>query len=59
MLIIYSKRDKFSYASMNKFLGRVGNSLTTKLVEIPTGGHNIKVWKPFVQTGFQWLAQNG
>ena len=59
MLIIYSKRDKFSYASMNTFLGKVGNSLTTKLVEIPSGGHNIKVWKPFVQTGFQWLAQNG
>ena len=59
MLIIYSKRDKFSYSSMNKFLDRVGNSLTTKLVEIPSGGHNIKVWKPFVQTGFQWLAQNG
>ena len=56
MLIIYSKRDKFSFASMNDFVAKAGALITIKLVEIPNGGHNIKVWKPFVGTGFQWIA---
>jgi len=56
LLIMFSKSDKFSYSSMNKFIEKVGNSIPVKLIEIPHGGHNIKVWQPFVRTGFQWLA---
>ena len=56
MLIIYSKRDKFSYASMNDFVAKASALIPIKLVEIPIGGHNIKVWRPFVGTGFQWIA---
>ncbi len=57
LLIMYSKSDKFSFSSMNKFIAGVGTSIPIKLVEIPHGGHNIKIWQPFVQTGFNWLAQ--
>jgi len=56
LLVMFSKSDKFSFSSMNQFIEKVGRSIPIKLVEIPHGGHNIKVWQPFVRTGFQWLA---
>lgn len=58
LLVIYSKRDKFSFESMNKYLSAINNSLEIKLVEMPNAGHNTKSWKPFVTTGLQWLALN-
>jgi S-formylglutathione hydrolase FrmB len=59
LMIIYSRSDKFAYASMNKFVGKANSLLPIKLVEIPRGGHNIAVWKPYVGTGFDWLGANG
>jgi len=56
MLIIYSKREKFSYSSMNDFIAKSGALVPIKLVEILNGGHNSKVWQPFVRTGFKWMA---
>lgn len=56
LLIIYAKSDRSSVASMNSFTSKIGNSLNYKTVEILSGGHNIKVWRPYVRIGFQWLA---
>jgi len=55
MLIIYSKREKFSYSSMN-FVAKSGSLILIREVEILNGGHNVNVWKPFVETGFRWIA---
>jgi enterochelin esterase-like enzyme len=59
LLIIYSKNDITSYESMKKFIKAVGGSLPIKVIEIPHGGHNIKVWRPYVRSGFKWLANLG
>lgn len=56
LLIIYSKNDKTSYDSMENFVRAVGGSLPVKVIEIPHGGHNIKVWRPYIKSGFKWLA---
>ena len=56
MLMIYSRRDKFSFDSMSKYLAAIGNSYDIKLVEMPNAGHNTKSWKPFVSTGLDWLG---
>jgi hypothetical protein len=56
ILIIYSKNDKTSYDSMENFVRTVGGSLPVKVIEIPHGGHNIKVWRPYIRSGFKWLA---
>ncbi len=58
LMIIYSRSDKFAYASMKKFTDKANSLLPIKLVEIPRGGHNIAVWKPYVGTGFDWLGAN-
>jgi pimeloyl-ACP methyl ester carboxylesterase len=58
MLIIYSKRDKFSFDSMTRYLAMIGNSYGIKLVEMPNAGHNTKSWKPFVSTGLEWIGLN-
>jgi hypothetical protein len=57
LMLIYSPKDRFSYQSTKKFLSTVGTSIQTSLVAIPSGGHNIKAWKPYVATGLEWLAQ--
>ena len=58
LMAIYSRRDKFSYLSVSKFLKAINGSLAVKLVEMPNAGHNTKSWKPFVSTGLDWLALN-
>ena len=57
LMLIYSPKDHFSYLSTKTFISTVGTSIQTSLVTIPSGGHNIKVWKPYVATGLEWLAQ--
>jgi hypothetical protein len=27
-----------------------------KYIPIPSGGHNIKVWKPYIAPGFLWIS---
>jgi hypothetical protein len=59
MLGIYSGQNDFETSAMMDFKNQVGNTLNLKTIEIPQGGHNIQVWKPYVYTGFQWLAAQG
>ncbi|MEI6217173.1 MAG: alpha/beta hydrolase-fold protein [Actinomycetes bacterium] len=55
MLTIASKRDRYSYFSTKRFIAESAQFISVKFDEIPNGGHNIKVWKPYVTTGFLWL----
>jgi hypothetical protein len=58
LLVIASKNDRFSYGSTQNFLKKDGSLVSIKYDEIPTGGHNLSVWRPYVTTGFLWLNQN-
>jgi pimeloyl-ACP methyl ester carboxylesterase len=58
LLVIYSKRDRYSFNSMNLYLATSGTFIDVKLVEMPNAGHNTKSWKPFVSTGLEWLGVN-
>lgn len=58
LLVIASKNDRFSYASTQKFLKENSAVVSIKYDEIPSGGHNLSVWRPFVRTGFLWLNQS-
>lgn len=57
LLVIASKNDRFSYASTQKFIKQAGSLVSIKYDEIPSGGHNLSVWRPYVKTGFLWLNQ--
>jgi hypothetical protein len=58
LLVIASKNDRFSYGSTQNFLKKAGSLVSIKYDEIPSGGHNLSVWRPYVTTGFLWLNQN-
>jgi hypothetical protein len=58
LLVIASKNDRFSYGSTQNFLKKTGSLVSIKYDEIPSGGHNLSVWRPYVTTGFLWLNQN-
>ena len=55
LLVIASKNDRFSYGSTQEFLKASQPLVSVKYNEIPSGGHNLSVWRPFVTTGFLWL----
>lgn len=55
LLVIASKNDRFSYGSTQEFLKASQSLVSIKYDEIPSGGHNLAVWRPFVKTGFLWL----
>ena len=55
LLVIASPRDRFSYGSTQTFLRAATPLVSIKYDEIPTGGHNLSVWRPFVTTGFLWI----
>lgn len=59
LLVIASKNDRFSYGSTQTFLKENAPVVSIKYDEIPSGGHNLSVWRPFVKTGFLWLKQSG
>jgi len=58
LMAIYSRRDEYSYISINKYLSKINGALNVKLVVMPNAGHNTKSWKPFVSTGLDWLASS-
>lgn len=58
LLVIASPHDRFSYGSTQKFLKAATGLVSIKYDEIPSGGHNLSVWRPFVTTGFLWMNQN-
>jgi pimeloyl-ACP methyl ester carboxylesterase len=54
LLVIASKNDRFSYGSTQSFIKAAISLLSIKYDEIPSGGHNLSVWRPYVKTGFLW-----
>ncbi len=56
IMIIASVKDHFANNSAQEFLKSADLMIPIKYVPIPTGGHNIGVWKPFVATGFLWIS---
>jgi len=55
LLVIASKNDRFSYGSTQAFLNASQALVSIKYDEIPAGGHNLSVWRPYVKTGFLWM----
>lgn len=56
IMIIASVKDRFANASAQRFMLGTNSLIPIKYVPIPSGGHNIEVWKPFVATGFLWIS---
>jgi len=56
IMVIASVKDRFANSSAQKFMQGANALIPIKYIPIPIGGHNIKVWKPFVATGFLWIA---
>ena len=56
IMIISSLKDHFANSSAQQFMKSADLLIPIKYVPIPTGGHNIGVWKPFVATGFLWIS---
>ena len=56
VMIITSVKDRFANGSAQQFMQKASSLIPIKYVPIPTGGHNIGVWKPFVATGFLWIS---
>jgi len=56
IMVIASVKDRFANSSAQKFMQGANALISIKYIPIPIGGHNIKVWKPFVATGFLWIA---
>lgn len=55
LLVIASKNDRFSYGSTQTFMKDATAMVSIKYDEIPSGGHNISVWRPYIKTGFLWI----
>jgi len=56
IMIISSVKDRFSNGAAQRFMKGANGLIPIKYVPIPTGGHNIGVWKPFVASGFLWIS---
>ena len=56
IMIIASVKDRFANSSAQQFMASASPLIPIKYVPIPTGGHNIGVWKPFVASGFLWIS---
>ena len=55
-MIIASLKDHFANSAALQFMQSANSLIPIKYVQIPKGGHNIGVWKPFVSTGFLWIS---
>jgi hypothetical protein len=56
MMIIYSTQDRGSFREMKYFTSAVKGYVSTPIITIPQGGHNIQVWKPYVGSALLWSA---
>ena len=56
LLAIYSAQNDFETKSLIRFQAKIGDLIPLKTIEIPEGGHNIQVWRPYVYTGFEWIS---
>ena len=56
LLVIASVKDRFTNYSAQKFMKSANSLIPIKYIPIPSGGHNIKVWKPYIAPGFLWIS---
>ena len=56
IMIIASVKDRFANSAAQKFMKSANSLIPIKYIPIPMGGHNIKVWKPFIASGFLWIS---
>jgi hypothetical protein len=56
LMIIASLKDRFANSAAQKFMQSANVLIPIKYIPIPSGGHNIKVWKPFIASGFLWIS---
>lgn len=56
LMIIASIKDRFANRSAQNFMARANPLITIKYIPIPSGGHNINVWKPYIAPGFLWIS---
>ncbi len=56
IMVIASVKDRFANSSAQRFMQGAKSLIPIKYIPIPSGGHNIGVWKPFVATGFLWIS---
>ncbi len=56
LMIIASIKDRFANRSAQNFMARANLLIPIKYIPIPAGGHNIKVWKPYIAPGFLWIS---
>jgi hypothetical protein len=56
LMIIASLKDRFANSSAQKFIGNANSLIPIKYIPIPKGGHNVKVWKPYIASGFLWIS---
>lgn len=56
IMIIASVKDRFANRSAQQFMKDALPLIPITYIPIPTGGHNIGVWKPFVASGFLWIS---
>jgi hypothetical protein len=59
LLIISSKADGESWASSEKMLAATRDNPQVSHVVLGSGGHNFRVYQPYVQASFQWLDHAG
>ena len=56
IMVIASVKDHYANSAAQEFIQSANSLIPIKYIPIPTGGHNIGVWKPFVATGFLWIS---
>jgi pimeloyl-ACP methyl ester carboxylesterase len=56
LMIIASVKDRFTNYSAQKFMKSANSLIPIKYIPIPSGGHNINVWKPYIAPGFLWIS---
>ncbi len=56
IMVIASVKDHFANSSARRFMQLASPLIPIKYIPIPKGGHNIGVWKPYVDTGFLWIS---
>lgn len=56
LMIVASVKDRYANSSAQRFMQLANPLISIKYIPIPKGGHNIGVWKPYVDTGFLWIS---
>jgi hypothetical protein len=58
LYITASKGDKYSYRETKKFLAKKHPNLEITYKELPSGGHNSRVWVALIPGALDWLQRN-